>query len=68
MGQKAVEEKSNEIIAILEFLDKNQNIIRKWCLSKPKTIKLMKLELLMNKKRLVISLCPIQYLEGALSF
>lgn len=40
----------DKIIAILEFLDKNQNIIRKWCLGRLKTIKLMKPELLMNKK------------------
>ena len=46
----------------------NQNIIRKWSLSILKTIELMKPGLSMKKKRFVISLCPIQYLEEVLSF
>ena len=46
----------------------NQNIIRKWSLSILKMIELMKSELSMKKKRLVISLHPIKYLEEVLSF
>lgn len=46
----------------------NQNIIRKWSLSILKIMELMKPELSLKKKRFVISLCPIQYLEEVLSF
>ena len=46
----------------------NQNIIRKWSLSILKVIELMKPRLSMKKKRFVISLRPIQYLEEVLSF
>lgn len=46
----------------------NQNIIRKWSLSILKMIELMKPGLSMKKKRFVISLRPIKYLEEVLSF
>ena len=45
----------------------NQNIIRKWSLSILKMIELMKPRLSMKKKRFVISLRPIQYLEQVLA-
>ena len=45
----------------------NQNIIRKWSLSILKMIELMKPRLSMKKKRFVISLRPIQYLEEVLA-
>ena len=45
----------------------NQNIIRKWSLSILKTIELLTPGLSMKKKRYMISLCPIQYLEEVLS-
>ena len=45
----------------------NQNIIRKWSLSILKMIELLKSGLSMKKKRFVISLRPIQYLEEVLS-
>ncbi len=46
----------------------NQNIIRKWSLSILKMMELMKSGLSMKKKRFVISLRPIKYLEKVLSF
>lgn len=46
----------------------NQNIIRKWSLSILKTMELLKPGLSMKKKRFVISLRPIKYLEKVLSF
>lgn len=46
----------------------NQNIIRKWSLSILKMMELMKPRLSMKKKRFVISMNPIQYLEEVLSF
>jgi len=46
----------------------NQNIIRKWSLSILKMMELMKSGLPMKKKRFVISLRPIKYLEKVLSF
>ena len=46
----------------------NQNIIRKWSLRILKMIDLMKPGLSMKKKRFVISLRPIQYLEEVLLF
>ena len=46
----------------------NQNIIRKWSLSILKMIELMKPGPSMKKKRFVIGLRPIQYLEKVLSF
>lgn len=46
----------------------NQNIIRKWSLSILKMIELMRPNLSMKKKRFVISLRPMQYLEEVLSF
>ncbi len=46
----------------------NQNIIRKWSPSILKMIELMKPGLSMKKKRFVISLRPIKYLEEVLSF
>ena len=46
----------------------NQNIIRKWNLSILKMIELMKPGLSMKKKRFVIRLRPIKYLEEVLSF
>jgi hypothetical protein len=46
----------------------NQNIIRKWSLSILKMIEIMKPGLFLKKKRFVISLGPIQYLEEVLSF
>lgn len=46
----------------------NQNIIRKWSLSILKMMELMKTGLSMKKKRFVISMNPIQYLEEVLSF
>ncbi len=46
----------------------NLNIIRKWSLSILKMIEIMKPGLSMKKKRFVISLRPIQYLEEILAF
>ena len=46
----------------------NQNIIRKWSLSILKTMEILKPGLSMKKKRFVISLRPIKYLEKVLSF
>lgn len=46
----------------------NQNIIRKWSLGILKMIEVMKPGLSMKKKRFVISLRPIKYLEEVLSF
>lgn len=46
----------------------NQNIIGKWGLSILKIIEVMKSGLSMKKKRFVISLSPIKYLEEVLSF
>ena len=45
----------------------NQNIIRKWRLSILKMLEIMKPGLSMKKKRFVISLRPIKYLEEVLS-
>lgn len=45
----------------------NLNIIRKWCLSILKPAELTRHKLSMRKKRFVISLRPIQYLEKVLS-
>ena len=45
----------------------NHNIIRKWCLSILKPLELMNKKLSMKKKRFVISLSPILFLEQALS-
>ena len=44
----------------------NLNIIRKWSLSILKPAQLTRHKLSMRKKRFVISLCPIQYLEELL--
>lgn len=46
----------------------NLNIVRKWSLSLLKMIEISKTGLSMKKKRFVISLRPIQYLEEVLSF
>lgn len=48
----------------------NQNIIRKWCLSNLKMTELStgSKRLSMKKKRFVISLRPIKFLEEVLSF
>ena len=46
----------------------NLNIIRKWSLSLLKMIEISKPGLSMKKKRFVISLRPIEYLEEVLSF
>ncbi|GLC82583.1 ISAs1 family transposase [Lacrimispora brassicae] len=46
----------------------NQNIIRKWSLSILKMIDLTRPNLSMKKKRFVISLRPMQYLEEVLDF
>lgn len=45
----------------------NQNIIRKWCLSILKTAEVSKHKLSMRKKRYVIGLRPIKYLEEVLN-
>ena len=45
----------------------NHNIIRKWCLSILKPLELMNKKLSMKKKRFVISLSPILFLEQVLS-
>lgn len=44
----------------------NQNIIRKWCLSILKIIELYRPKLSMKKKRFLIGLKPVQYLEKVL--
>lgn len=46
----------------------NLNIIRKWSLSILKMMELTKQKLSMKKKRFVISLSPIKYLEEVLEF
>lgn len=46
----------------------NHNIIRKWCLSILKMMELTKQKLSLKKKRFVISLRPIMYLEEVLGF
>ncbi len=46
----------------------NLNIIRKWSLSILKMMELTKTKLSMKKKRFVISLAPIKYLEEVLEF
>ncbi|MEY8238539.1 ISAs1 family transposase, partial [Lachnospiraceae bacterium 66-29] len=46
----------------------NLNIIRKWSLSILKLMELTKMKLSMKKKRFVISLSPIKYLEEVLDF
>ena len=46
----------------------NLNIIRKWSLSILKLMELTKKKLSMKKKRFVISLSPIKYLEEVLDF
>ena len=46
----------------------NLNIIRKWSLSILKMMELTKKNLSMKKKRFVISLLPIKYLEEVLEF
>lgn len=46
----------------------NLNIIRKWSLSILKIMELTKKKLSMKKKRFVISLSPIKYLEEVLGF
>lgn len=46
----------------------NLNIIRKWSLSILKMMELTKKKLSMKKKRFVISLAPIKYLEEVLGF
>lgn len=45
----------------------NQNIIRKWCLSILKTIEICRPKLSMKKKRFVIGLKPVQFLEEILN-
>ena len=44
----------------------NQNIIRKWCLSILKMMDLYRKKLSMKKKRFLIGLKPMQYLEEVL--
>lgn len=44
----------------------NQNIIREWCLSILKMIELYRPKLSMKKKRFLIGLKPVQYLEEIL--
>ena len=44
----------------------NQNIIRKWCLSALKIMELYRPKLSMKKKRFLIGLKPVQYLEEVL--
>lgn len=46
----------------------NHNIIRKWCLSILKMMELTRHKLSLKKKRFVISLLPIRYLEKVISF
>lgn len=46
----------------------NLNIIRKWSLSILKMVEIMRSGLSMKKKRFVISLKPIKYLEEVLIF
>lgn len=45
----------------------NQNIIRKWCLSILKIMELYRPKLSMKKKRFLIGLKPVQYLEEVLN-
>lgn len=55
--------------AILDKMSaQNLNIIRKWSLSILKLMELTKKKLSMKKKRFVISLSPIKYLEEVLDF
>ena len=46
----------------------NQNIIKKWCLSILKIMEICRPKLSMKKKRFVIGLKPVQYLEEVLKF
>lgn len=66
--QKAIAEKicrkRTDDVLVMEG---NQYIIRKWSLSILEMIELMKPGLSMKKKRFVISLRPIKYLEEVLS-
>ena len=46
----------------------NLNIIRKWCLSILKMMEITRHKLSLRKKRFVISLLPIKYIEEVLNF
>ena len=46
----------------------NHNIIRKWCLSISKMIDICRPKLSIKKKRFVIGLKPMQYLEEVLKY
>lgn len=63
-------EELKSIIVYPEFLKEEikSRLIRKWSLSLLKMIEISKPGLSMKKKRFVISLNPIQYLEEVLSF
>lgn len=57
---------SPEILLIDKMATQNLNIIRKWSLSILKPAELSKHKLSMRKKRFVVSLRPIKYLEELL--
>lgn len=57
---------SPEILLIDKMAAQNLNIIRKWSLSILKPAELSRHKLLMRKKRFVVSLRPIKYLEELL--
>lgn len=57
---------SPEILLIDKMAEQNLNIIRKWSLSILKPAELSRHKLSMRKKRFVVSLRPIKYLEELL--
>ena len=64
MGKKTLKKEGNTTIDKLAA--QNLNIIRKWSLSILKPAQMTRHKLSMRKKRFVVSLHPIQYLEELL--